>query len=193
MAAVFCVPADGGITWTIIQGSLDGVAGNHSFMGLGFAGFAWSGMSSGTVVAAVSQAAEGTIVNATNQFSVMGLCILFAERCRRVTWQMAAQIKDGSQTVQTPLPAGGNGSGNAATSVVWNPLRQRFYAGIRYHGYYESADGVTWTRRLAHQPGLGLTTAACPYFNPNGTGSVSCPMFRGVLALCRRDRAIRLH
>ena len=34
--------ADGGLTWTLIQDSHDGVAGNHSFSGLGFAGFAWS-------------------------------------------------------------------------------------------------------------------------------------------------------
>ncbi len=30
--------ADGGLTWTLIQNSQDGIAGNHSFSGLGFAG-----------------------------------------------------------------------------------------------------------------------------------------------------------
>ena len=71
--------------------------------------------------------------------------------------------------------------GRAATAVVWNPVRQRFYAAIRYHGYYESADGATWTR-LAHQPGLGLTTTACPTA-PGTIGSAACPIFRGALAV----------
>ena len=66
--------ADGGLTWTLIRNSQDGLVGNHLFSGLGFAGFAWSSTTAGTVVAAVSQAAEGALVNApdvTN--SVMGL------------------------------------------------------------------------------------------------------------------------
>ncbi len=97
-----------------------------------------------------------------------------------VTWHMGT-IMDGSQIVQTPLPSGGDLGGRAATAVVWNPIRQHFYAAIRYHGYYESADGVTWTR-LAHQPGTGLTTTACPTA-PGTTGSASCPIFRGALAV----------
>ena len=71
--------------------------------------------------------------------------------------------------------------GNAATSVVWNPIRQRFYAAIRYHGYYESLDGITFTR-LQNQPGANLTPAMCPT-NEAGVGSPGCPMFRGVLAV----------
>ncbi len=150
--------ADGGLTWTLIQNSQDGVAGNHLFSGLGFAGFAWSSTTAGTVVAAVSQAAEGVLVNAPDTTnSVMGL---YYSTDAGVTWHMST-IMDGSQIVQTPLPSGGDLGGRAATAVVWNPVRQRFYAAIRYHGYYESADGVTWTR-LAHQPGTGLTTTACP-------------------------------
>lgn len=168
---------DGGLTWTLIQGSQDGLAGNHFFVGLGFSGFAWSS-TSGLVVAALSQAAEGTLVNApdlTN--SVMGL---YYSTDSGATWQMAT-IMDGSQTVQTPEPTGLDAGGNAATSVVWNPIRQRFYAAVRYHGYYESADGITWTR-LTHQPGTGLTTTACPT-SPGTTGSIACPIFRGALAV----------
>jgi hypothetical protein len=145
---------DGGLTWTLIQNSQDEVAGTHSFTGLSFAGFAWSS-SAGLVVAAVSEAAEGTLVNgvdATN--SVKGL---YYSTDSGKTWQMAV-IMDGSQVVQTPLPAGQNRGGNAATAVVWNPVRQRFYAAVRYHGYYQSVDGMIWTR-LPYQPGTGLTTA----------------------------------
>jgi Transmembrane protein 131-like N-terminal len=170
--------ADGGLTWTLIQESLDGAAGNHSFVGLGFAGFAWSSTSPGTVVAAVSQAAEGVLVNAPdNTNSVMGL---YYSTDSGATWQMSV-IMDGSQTIQMPLPTGGDHGGNAATAVVWNPVRQRFYAAVRYHGYYQSSDGVTWSR-LANQPGTGLTTTACPTL-PNMTGSTACPIFRGALAV----------
>src|SRR5271170_1255336 len=170
--------ADGGLTWTLIQNSRDGVAGNHLFSGLGFAGFAWSTATPGTVVAAVSQAAEGVLVNAPDaENSVMGL---YYSTDSGVTWQMSV-IMDGSQTVQTPQPSGGDLGGRAATAVVWNAVRQRFYAAVRYHGYYESLDGVTWTR-LTNQPGLGLTTTACPS-DSGSIGSTSCPIFRGALAV----------
>jgi hypothetical protein len=65
--------------------------------------------------------------------------------------------------------------------VVWNAARQRFYAAVQYHGYYQSADGATWTR-LPNQPGAGLSLSACPT-NPGTSGSASCPIFRGVLAV----------
>ena len=170
--------ADGGSTWTLSQGSLDGVAGNHSFTGLSVAGFAFSTVNPSLMVAALSEAAEGVLVNAPDATnSVKGL---YVSSDAGLTWQMAV-ILDGSQTVQTPQPTGGNAGGNAATAVVWNPLRQRFYAAVRYHGYYESADGATWTR-LAHQPGAGLTTTACPT-DPGSTGNVHCPIYRGALAV----------
>jgi Protein of unknown function (DUF1573) len=170
--------ADAGLTWTLIQNSHDGANGNHSFKGLGFAGFAWSSATPGTVVAAVSQAAEGVLVNSPDTTnSVMGL---YYSTDSGVTWQMAI-VMDGSQIVQTPQLAGGDLGGRAATAVVWNSVRQRFYAAIRYHGYYESPDGVTWTR-LTHQPGAGLTTTACPTA-PGTIGSASCPIFRGALAV----------
>ena len=170
---------DGGLTWTLIQESHDGVAGNHSFTGLGFAGFAWSNTTPGLVVAAVSQAVEGVLVNAIDTTnSVMGL---YYSTDAGVTWQMSV-VMDGSQVVQTPLPTGANNGGNAATAVAWNPVRQMFYAAVRYHGYYQSADGVTWTR-LSSQPGTGLTATACPTRPGGTTGSVACPIFRGALAV----------
>jgi hypothetical protein len=170
--------ADGGSTWTLVQESHDGVAGNHSFLGLGTAGFAWSGATAGLVVAAMSQAVEGSLVNAVDATnSVMGL---YFSTDAGVTWQMAT-VHDGSQTVQTPLPSGENNGGNAATAVVWNPLRQSFYAAVRFHGIYQSTDGMNWTR-LPVQPGAGLTAAACPT-NPGTTGSTTCPLFRSALAV----------
>jgi hypothetical protein len=170
--------ADGGTTWTLAQQSNDGATGVHLFTGLGFAGFAWSGATPMTVVAAVSDAAEGELVGAVNdEYSTRGL---YVSNDAGVTWQMAT-VMDGTQVVQSPQPNGLNNGGSAATAVVWNPVRQRFYAAVRFHGYYESTDGTVWTR-LAAQPGTGLTTAACPS-NTNKAGSVHCPIFRGALAV----------
>jgi len=170
---------DDGLTWTLIQNSKPvGAIGSYSFVGLGFAGFAWSSTTPGLVVAAVSQAAEGVLVNAPDStYSVMGL---YYSTDSGVTWQMST-LRDDSQIVQEPLTSGANHGGLAATAVVWNPVRKHFYAAIRLHGYYESADGVTWTR-LAYQPGTGLTSTACPA-SPGTAGSSSCPMFRGALAV----------
>ena len=52
---------DGGTTWSLIYNTADGI---YSFAGEGFAGFAWSTVNPQLVVAAVSQAYEGTLVNA---------------------------------------------------------------------------------------------------------------------------------
>jgi hypothetical protein len=72
-------------------------------------------------------------------------------------------------------------NGNALTAVVWNPVRNLFIAAVRFHGYYQSADGVTWSR-MASQPGTSLTARNCPT-NSGTLGSVTCPIFRGVLAV----------
>jgi len=166
---------DGGNTWTLVQQASDGVAGNHTFAGLSVAGFAWSSTTPGLVVAALSQSAEGVLVNAADSnYSVMGL---YYSTNAGVSWQMGL-VLDGSQVVQRPIPGGG--PGNAATAVVWNPVRKMFYAALRFHGYYSSADGISWTR-LTQQPGTRLTTTACPT-NPNGVGNTTCPIYRGALA-----------
>ena len=166
---------DGGVTWTLAQQSSDSVTGNRAFFGLSVAGLAFSSANPSLAVAALSQAAEGEIVNAPNtSASEMGL---YYSNDGGVTWHLST-IMDGSQTVQTGLAVGNNGGGVAATSVVWNPIRHSFFAAIRYHGYYGSPDGMTWTR-LAQQPGAGLTASACP----TTYASSSCLIFRGALAV----------
>ena len=168
--------ADGGLTWTIATESKDGVAGNHIFTGLAVSGFAWSSHTPGLVVAAMSQAAESLLVNAGDvTYSVMGL---YYSTDSGQTWKMAT-LQDGTAWMQRPTIGGA--TGNAVTAVVWNPVRQRFYAAVRWHGYYESADGVTWTR-LANQPGTGLTMTACPT-NPGLSANQGCPIFRGSIAV----------
>ncbi|MFT4114930.1 choice-of-anchor D domain-containing protein [Silvibacterium sp.] len=74
-----------------------------------------------------------------------------------------------------------NGSGNPATAVVWNSIRKLFIAAVRFHGFYQSPDGVTWTR-MANQPGTNLTTVNCPA-NTGAPPSQNCPIFRAALAV----------
>ncbi len=166
---------DGGTTWALIQAAKT----DYNFLGEGFAGFAWSTINPQLVVAAVSQAWEGVLVGAQrSQQSYEGL---YYSTDSGATWALA-QITDlNGQDVQGPLDAFANPDGNAATSVVWNPLRGVFIAAVRFHGYYQSTDGSHWTR-LAAQPGAGLTTAMCPT-RPTSTGSTACPIYRGTLAV----------
>jgi hypothetical protein len=168
---------DGGLTWTLIQLSQDGVAGQHSFVGLATAGIAFSTTTPTLVVAAFSTSTQAAIVGAVTVYSFPGL---YYSNDAGQTWQMAT-IQDGTTIVQTPQSPGTGEIGNGVTSVVWDPLRAMFYAAVRSHGYYSSPNGVTWTR-LTTQPGTNLTTANCPV-GANGVGSANCPIYRGVLAV----------
>lgn len=174
---------DGGTTWSLIAQTNDLAAGlsaqNFSFLGEGFAGFAWSTVNAQVVVAAVSQAYEGELVDATAAGgSTQGL---FYSQDSGATWHLATITDGAGEDVQGPLDVFAQPDGNAATAVVWNPIRKLFIAAVRYHGYYQSPDGVTWTR-LTAQPGSGLTTAMCPT-DTGTTGSIACPIFRGALAV----------
>ncbi len=174
---------DHGVTWMAIDESSDNLfsaAEPHSFVGEGFAGFAWSTVSPNLVVAAVTQALDGVIVNALQSNSFEGL---YYSIDAGATWRVATITDAPGFTVQGPAsPLGTGYIGNAATAVVWNPFRQLFFAAVQYHGYYSSPDGVTWTR-VSGQPGLGLSLANCPT-RPNQQGdALSCPMVRGALAV----------
>jgi hypothetical protein len=174
--------ADGGTTWSLIPMTADLL---YSFAGEGFAGFAWSTANTDLVVAAVSQAYEGTLVNAVKSgTSCQGL---YYSSDGGATWSLATIADGPGEEVQGPNYGLASPDGNAATSVVWNPVRQLFVAAVRYHGYYQSTDGKTWTR-MTNQPGTYassgaiLTTAECPT-NAGATGSPACPIFRGALAV----------
>ncbi|HEX4007888.1 MAG TPA: choice-of-anchor D domain-containing protein [Acidobacteriaceae bacterium] len=168
--------ADGGNTWALIYHTTPGTGGfTYNFIGNAFAGFAWSTSDPNLVVAAVSQSAYGALLGLPNTQSILGL---YYSQDAGVTWQMATLV-DGALTIQSPQAT--IAFGNAATSVLWNPVRRRFYAAVRYHGYYESVDGITFTR-LQNQPGTNLTTTICPA-KQYTIGSPACPMFRGVLAV----------
>ena len=174
---------DGGNSWSLVSRTSDVAQGlgvrDVRFYGEGFAGFAWSTVNPQLVVAAVSQAYEGAIVNAVQPHSsYQGL---YYSTDSGATWHLATITDGGSNVVQGPVAAFASPDGNAATSVVWNPVRKLFIAAVRFHGYYQSADGVTWTRMTA-QPGSGLTTVLCPT-NPGSIGSIACPIDRGTLAV----------
>ena len=167
---------DGGNSWNLIGATADNTWG---FAGEGFAGFAWSTVNPQLVVAAVSQAYEGTLVNALEaDRSYEGL---YYSADSGATWNLATITDGGGKYVQGPSDSYVASGGNAATTVVWNPVRRLFVAAVRYHGYYQSTDGITWTRMTA-QPGSGLTAVLCPT-NFGSTGSIDCPIFRGALAV----------
>ncbi len=170
---------DGGSTWSLIQTTSDF---EYSFTGEGFAGFAWSMANPQLVVAAVSQAYEGTLVNAA--WSGASYEGLYYSTDSGASWSLAI-ITDGSgEDVEGPGDAFAVPDGNAATSVVWNPVRRLFIAAVRYHGYYQSLDGITFTR-MTDQPGANLAAGAgyCPTNAGGHTGSPACPIFRGTLAV----------
>jgi len=171
---------DGGGSWSLITTTSDPLF-TFSFVGEGFAGFAWSTVNTQLVVAAVSQALEGTLVNAVaSGASSEGL---YYSTDGGASWSLATITDGPGAEIQAPnLPIAGS-DGNAATSVVWNPVRQLFIAAVRFHGYYQSPDGVTWTR-MEGQPGTGLLASSqlCPA-NTDSGGSLGCPIFRGTLAV----------
>ena len=174
---------DGGNTWSLITRTDDVETGQGEFdvefRGEGFSGFAWSTVNPQLVVAAVSQAYEGALVNALQLgYSYEGL---YYSSDGGATWHLATITDSSGNSVQGPFAAFASPDGNAATSVVWNPVRKLFIAAVRFHGYYQSTDGISWTR-MSTQPGSGLTTSVCPT-NPDFTGSVSCPIYRGTLAV----------
>jgi hypothetical protein len=174
---------DNGSTWTLIVQSSDFETGagvsDYFFTGMGFAGFAWSAVNTQVAVAAVSEAYEGLLVNA--QQADQSFAGLYYSTDAGATWHLSNVVDPNGISVQTPSDPQNGNAGNPATAVVWNPIRKLFVAAIRYHGYYQSADGVTWTR-LVNQPGAGLTTLLCPT-NAGQVGSPACPIFRGSLAV----------
>lgn len=177
---------DSGTTWTLIRQSNDGFAGgltNYSFAGDAFSGFAWSTTNSSLVVAAVTTSFDGFVNNINNSSTHnVAEAGLYYSTDAGQTWYLST-IEDGPnqiiQSSQTTQPS--VFPGVAVSAVIWNPVRQMFYAAVQYHGYYQSPDGVTWTR-LAHQPGSALSTTNCPA-NPGFQGARSCTIFRGALAV----------
>ena len=106
---------------------------NHSLVGLGFAQFAVSSANPALVVAAASTAAEAALVNAPNaQSRVQGL---YYSGDAGLSWHLAT-LMDGNIVTQST-----SSGSNAATAVVWNPVRRAFLrrcniTGIQFGGWH---------------------------------------------------------
>ena len=150
-----------------------------SFVGEGFAGFAWSTVNPQLVVAAVSQAYESTLVDAIGPTaSYEGL---FYSSDSGATWHLAT-ITDGG---------GQRGAGPAETNLVaeWQRRDRRGLEPGAAAFYRRSALSRLlpvdrWHDLDANDSAArsGLTTMMCPT-NAGTSGSIACPIYRGALAV----------
>jgi hypothetical protein len=154
--------ADGGNTWTLIP-SANG--GTYSFSGLGATRMAFSTATgqANTVVAAMAATAVGETDDALTTNTYRGL---YTSTDAGQTWTYNALFSGANEAT-------------SATSVVYNAVAGLFFAAERYHGFYSSPDGLTWTR-LANQPGAAglLSTTACPQ-----NYVATCPIYRGEITV----------
>jgi hypothetical protein len=155
-----------GNSWTLISTANNGVL---SFAGLGGTRMAFSTASgqTNTVVSAMSTTNEDMIAWAVTANTVRGL----------YTSLNAGQ----SWTYNVLVDPGGATDATSATSVAYDAGAGRFFAAIRYHGFYSSPDGVNWTRLAVQPGGAALSTTTCP---PQSTSnSYSCPIYRGEITV----------
>ena len=152
--------ADGGSTWTLIPSAN---SGTYSFSGLGATRMAFSTAQTSTVVAAMAATSEGETDGALTSNTYRGL---YTSTDAGQTWTYNALFSGASEAT-------------SATSVVYNAAAGLFFAAERYHGFYSSPDGLTWTR-LANQPGAAglLSTTACPQ-----NYVTTCPIYRGEITV----------
>jgi hypothetical protein len=154
--------ADGGNTWTLISTAN---SGTYSFSGLGATRMAFSTASgqTSTVVAAMAATSEGVTAGALTSNTYRGL---YTSTDAGQTWTYDALFSGASQAT-------------SASSVVYNAAAGLFFAAVRYHGFYSSPDGLTWTR-LTTQPGAAslLSTTACPQ-----NYVTICPIYRGEITV----------
>jgi len=158
--------ADAGTTWALIPTANSGAL---SFSGLGGTRMAFSTASGkmNTVVAATATTSEGIVDGAVTANTARGL---YTSLDTGQTWTYNALLDSGVSTDAT-----------SATSVAYNSAAGKFFAAVRYHGFYSSPDGVIWTR-LANQPGGALlSAAACP---PQSTSNnYACPIYRAEITV----------
>jgi hypothetical protein len=155
--------ADGGNSWTLISTANSGAL---SFSGLGGTRMAFSTAS--TVVSAMAAASEAVVAGAVTTNTMRGL---YTSLDAGQSWTFNALLDPGSRATDA----------TSATSVAYNAAAGIFLAAVRYHGFYSSPDGVTWTR-LANQPsGSALSTTFCPPLST--TNKQACPIYRGEITV----------
>jgi len=157
---------DAGDKWTLTSTANNGAL---SFSGLGGTRMAFSTASgqTSTVVAAMATTSEGLVDGAVTGGTTRGL---YTSLDAGQSWTYNAISDPGGATDAT-----------SATSVVYHVAAAKFFAAIRYHGFYSSSDGTHW-ERLSNQPGGPLlSTSACPPVSTsNGYG---CPVYRGEITV----------
>src|SRR6266404_2859482 len=123
--------ADAGNTWTLIT---QDSSGTHAFAGMGFSKIAFSTANPSLVVAAAAGASQGVIDGLENPVSAnRGI---YYSNNGGVSWSYAS-INDVGTVIQP----------NSATSVIYNAGAGKFFAAIRFHGFYSSRDSVNiWTQ-----------------------------------------------
>src|SRR5438093_1886175 len=121
--------ADAGNTWTLIT---QDSSGTHPFAGLGFSKIAFSTANPSLVVAAAAGASQGVIDGLENPVSAnRGI---YYSNNGGVSWSYAS-INDVGTVIQP----------NSATSVIYNAGAGKFFAAIRFHGFYSLSDGGNWS------------------------------------------------
>lgn len=159
---------NGGQGWAPIIRTADN--GTKAFSGLGASGFAWSSANPNLVVVGMGS----TNGKHEGSDSIGGRGIYYSQDAGQ-SWHYASVIDPGGAVL----------SEGSVTAVAYNPGSNKFYAAYRYHGFYESSDGINWTR-MANQPDAtgNLTVANCPtgqFAQPNPTGK--CPLYRAQFAV----------
>ncbi len=152
---------NGGQTWTLISSANNGA---RPLRGLGFSRIAFSTTNTNLVVAAAAST-NGTDNGAETQ-GADGRGLYYSTDAG-ATWTYASVLD----------PAGATQAGSVG-DVVYNPAHGKFYAAVRFHGYYTSTDGATWNR-LANQP-AGINSGVCPN---SPTDTLNCPLARGALGV----------
>ena len=151
-----------GETWSLITSD---VTQTRSFAGMAFSKIAFSSINPSLVVAATAGASQGLLEGLANPLTAnLGIYI---SSDGGQSWTFS-NIKDGNVSTAP----------GSVSSLAYNTVAGEFFAALRYHGFYSSSDGVNWSR-LATQPGVGLTTQACP---PNPY-SIACPIYRGEISV----------
>jgi hypothetical protein len=156
---------NGGSSWGLISSANNG---SLSFAGLAGTRAAFSTAQTNLVVTAMGLSGEGQRDGKITGSSQPGL---YTSTDAGLTW-----------TWHVPQDPGGPiGPVPSASAVVFHAAAGKFIAAVRYHGFYSSADGVSWTRLAAQPGGALLSTNACPQ---NYQAAIPhCPMFRGEIAV----------
>src|SRR5205814_2266093 len=120
--------------WCLIRSADSGL---RPFRGLGFSKIAFNSDPGKTEIAVA--AAATTTVGRDEGAEQTGIARgLYYSRDAGVTWSYSTLVDPSGKASATPDP-------QSATSVVYNAPLHSFFAAIRFHGFYSSSDGETWT------------------------------------------------